>query len=145
MTAPLDVLRESLSNWRKTKHPRFADLAEWSTARALAAEAQRPVVGVGKKKADSESWRAVLGGNDPLDLPRLVRAIGGGTSNEAVERITLLSKLNDPRVVTGLLELLGAPPYRARTAINFFRTAAMVLEESGDPRVRPALEDLAAR
>lgn len=145
MTAPLEALRESLTHWRKTKHPRFADLAEWSTARALAADAPRPLVGAGKKKADVESWRALLKGNDPLDLPRLVKAIGGGTSAEAAERITLLSKLNDPRVTTGLLQLLGAPPYRARTALGFFRAAAKALQDSGDPRVRPALEELAAR
>lgn len=145
MTAPLEVLRESLRHWRKTKHPRFAELAEWSTAKALAGAPPRPVVGAGKKKADAEAWRELLNGKDPLDLPRLVQAIGGGTSTEAVERITLLSKLNDPRVTTGLLQLLAAPPYRARTAIGFFRTAVKALQESGDPRVRPALEELAAR
>jgi uncharacterized protein (TIGR02996 family) len=142
---PLEALREALTAWRKTKHARFADIAQWATARALAAEAPRPAVGMGKKRADSEAWRAVLEKGDTLDVPRLVKAVGGGNSAESTERIALLSKLNDPRVTTGLLELLGAPPYRARTALPFFRAAAKALQDSGDPRVRSALEELAAR
>lgn len=141
---PLEALRESLRAWRKTKHPRFAVLAQWATARALGGE-PRPLVGAGKKRADSEAWRALLDAGDPLDVPRLVAAAGGGTSAESAERIALLSKLDDPRVTQGLLDLLGAPPYRARTALPFFRACAKALHDSGDPRVRPALEALAAR
>lgn len=142
---PLQALREALAGWRKTKHPRFAAIAHWATVRALAGEAVRHPVGMGRKRSDSEAWRAVLEEDDPLDLPRLLKAVGGGASAESVERIALLSKLNDPRVSEGLLELLAKPPYRARTALPFFRACAQALLHSGDPRVRPGLEELAAR
>ena len=118
---PRKALQEALAGWRKTKHARFADVAQWATAQALAAEAPRPLVGAGKKRADSEAWRALLDEGDVLDVPRLVATVGGGTSAESTERIALLSKLDDPRVTQGLLSLLGAPPYRARTALPFFR------------------------
>src|SRR4051812_38081724 len=136
---PLQAVRESLAAWRKVKDARFGDVAQWATARALAAEAPRPLVGVGKKKTDFDAWRALLQQHDVLDVPRLVAAVGGGTSADSTERIALLSKLDDPRVTTGLLQLLGAPPYRARTAFPFFRACVKALQDSGDPRVRPAL------
>mgnify|MGYP001614308041 CR=1 FL=1 len=142
---PLEALREALAGWRKTKHPRFADVAKWATIRALAAEPARPLVGDGGKKADFEAWLALLGEQDPLDLTRLLAVVGRGRSADAIERVVLLSKLNDPRVTDGLLALLSAPPYRARTALPFFRACAKALHDSGDPRVRAALEELAGR
>lgn len=142
---PLQALREAIAGWRKTKHPRFAEVAQWATTRALAAEKPRVQVGMSRKAADAEAWRGVLEEGDVLDLPRLLVGVGGSTSADSAERIVLLSKLNDPRVNFGLLELLGAPPYRARTALPFFRACAKALADSADPRVRPALEELAAR
>ena len=56
---PLEALREALAGWRKTKHPRFAAVAQWATARALAAEAPRPLVGDSGKKADAAAWLAL--------------------------------------------------------------------------------------
>ncbi|MDP3574240.1 MAG: TIGR02996 domain-containing protein [Archangium sp.] len=145
LLTPPQALREAIAGWRKTKHPRFAEVAQWATTRALAAEKPRSPVGMSRKAADAEAWRAVLEEDDVLDLPRLLAGIGGSTSAESADRIMLLSKLNDPRVNSGLIELLAAPPYRARTALPFFRACAKALADSGDPRVRPSLEDLAAR
>lgn len=143
---PLDalgVLHDALGAWRKTRHPRFAALAEWATARALSTP--RPLVGDSGKKADHDAWLTLLAQGDVLDVPRLVATIGGGKSAAAVERLTLLAKRDDPRVVSGLLALLAAPPYRAQTAMPFFRACVKVLAAANDPRVRPALAALADR
>lgn len=142
---PREALKEAIAGWRKTKNPRFAVVADWATARALAAEPPRPLVGKSKKQADVEAWIELLEEGDALDLPRLLGTVGGGTSAIAAERLAMLSKLNDPRVTTGVLALLIAPPYRARTALRFFRACVKVLQDSGDPRVRARLEELAAR
>ena len=141
---PLEALREALAGWRKTKHPRFAAVAQWASARALS-HAPRPLVGAGRKKADLEAWNALLKERDVLDLPRLLEALRKMKSADAAACLVLLSKQHDPRVTDGALALLSDPPWRARTALPFFRTCAKVLLDVGDPRVRPALEDLAGR
>ncbi len=140
---PRAALTEAVQAWRKTKNPRFAALADWATARAL--PEPRPLVGASAKKADVAAWLALLEAGDALDLPRLLAAVPCGKSALAAERVTLLAKLNDPRVISGVLALLEAPPFRAKTALPFFRACATALANSNDPRVRPALEDLARR
>jgi uncharacterized protein (TIGR02996 family) len=142
---PLAALTEALEAWRKTRSPRFAAIAQWATVRALTAQPARPPVGMSGKKADSAAWLAVLEKKDVLDVPRLIVGIGGGLSALATERATLLAKLDDPRVIDGLLALLEAPPYRAGTALGFFRATAKLLADSKDPRVRQALLDLSDR
>jgi hypothetical protein len=61
MAAPdaLDALKEAVKAWRASKHPRFADLAAWATARAL--PEPRPLVGAGGKKTDVAAWLALDG------------------------------------------------------------------------------------
>jgi uncharacterized protein (TIGR02996 family) len=141
----LQVLKTALGGWRRTKHPRWAQLAEWATRRVLAASPERPLIGAGGKKADTEAWFALLDKGDPLDVPRLLTALGAARSPVAAERVQVLARRDDPRVVTGLLVLLGAPPYRARTALNFFRATCAALGASGDVRARDGLRDLGAR
>ncbi len=140
----LDIVRGSVEAWRRTRHPRFAAIAQWATVRALAA-APRPALATGTKRAEVEAWQRAFEERDELDLPRLLAAVGTGRSPLSTERVVLLSTLDDPRVVSGLLGLLEAPPFRAGTAQPFFRACATALAASGDPRVRPALVDLAAR
>ena len=141
---PLKALREALAGWRKTKHPRFAALTQWASTRALSA-APRPLVGAGRKKADREAWGVLLTEKDLLDLPRLFTALRSMKSADAAECVLLLSKQNDPRVVDGVLSLLGDPPWRARGALPFFRACAKVLHDSGDPRARAGMDELASR
>lgn len=141
---PHNALHEAIALWRKTKHPRFAAVATWASTRTLLEAPRAPVAG-GRKKADGEAWVALYEVGDPLDVPRLVASVGSGTSAVAAERVVLLSKVNDPRVISGLVDLLGAPPYRTQTALPFFRACVKALQDSGDPRVRPALEALAGR
>ncbi|MGV3624108.1 MAG: TIGR02996 domain-containing protein [Archangium sp.] len=140
---PVAALELALASWRKTKHPRFAAVADLATMRAL--PQPRPVVGDSGKAVDVKAWNELFAKRDPLDVPRLFEAVGGGKSSTAAERVVLLSKLNDPRVVSGVLALLEAPPYRAQTAMPFFRACVTALVESGDPRVRTALDDLSSR
>jgi hypothetical protein len=76
---PLAALNEALWAWRKTREPRFAAIADWATARALKAGPPRKPVGMSAKKADSAEWLAVLENGDPLDVARLVSAMGVGS------------------------------------------------------------------
>lgn len=140
---PLEILNEALKAWRKTRNPRFAVLAELATKRAL--PEPRPLIGSGAKKADTDAWLKLLDQGDVLDVPRLVEAVGGARSQVAADRLLLLAKLDDPRVGSGVLTTLEKPPYRARTAMPFFRACAKVLGESNDPRAREAMLDLASR
>jgi uncharacterized protein (TIGR02996 family) len=140
-----DVLTQSVAAWRKTKHPRWAQLAEWSAGRLLAQKPERPVVGAGGKKADTEAWNALAERNDPLDFARLAAALPTNRSAVTVERVTTLARRDDPRGVPALLALLEAPPFRARSALDFFRTICATLGATGDVRAREALSDLARR
>lgn len=139
----LDALKDAITAWRKNKDPRFAAIAEWATARAL--PEPRPLVGNSGKKADHDAWLALYAKKDLLDVPRLLATVGASKSALAVERLTLLAKLDDPRVITGIFGWLEKPPYSARTAMPFFKTCAKLIADSGDHRARAGLEDLAGR
>lgn len=139
------VVRESVAAWRKTKHPRIAAVAEWATARALTEAPPRPALPTTTKKSDVEAWQTAFEDREELDLPRLLAAVPTGRSPISTERVKLLATANDPRVVTWVLRTLEAPPFRAGTAQPFFRACCELLVASNDPRVRPALEDLAPR
>lgn len=141
--SPLEALKSAIEGWSQTRHPRFATLADLATRAALTEP--RPPLGASGKAVDLAAWHAVYAKADALDVPRLFAAVGGGKSAVAAERVTLLAKWKDPRVVDGVLALLAAPPYRAQTALPFFRACAAALVASEDPRARPALEDLSAR
>lgn len=141
----LAVLNESLAAWRRTRHPRWGQLADWASARALAEAAERPVVGAGGKKADHAAWTELEAQGHALDLPRLVAALNGPKSPQAAERVAVLALRDDPRLVTLLLKLLEAPPFRAKTALPFFRGVAQALVDSKDVRARDGMRELSAR
>lgn len=145
MSASLQsVLTESLAAWRHTKHPRFAAIARFATAKLLESS-PRPPLPTTSKAADVAAWQHTFEQRDALDVPRLLAAVGTPRSPISTERVTLLATLDDPRIVEGLLALLEAPPFRAGTAQPFFRACAEGLAESGDPRVKAALTELAGR
>lgn len=133
------MLIECIRAWRKTRHPRWAALADWCT------DAQRPVVGAGKKKADLAAWQELEKRQDPHDLPRLFEALKGMASTRAAELLPALSAWNDPRTVTQLLALLEAPPWRAQPALPFFRAAVKLLGDSKDVRARDGMKALGER
>ncbi|MFT3711775.1 MAG: TIGR02996 domain-containing protein [Archangium sp.] len=141
---PLDALNEAIKAWRKSKHARFSQIAEWATAKALTEP--RPIVGASGKKADVAAWLTLYDKGDVLDVPRLLAAASTcGKSAIAADRLTLLAKRNDPRVVTGIFGILEKPPWSARTAMPFFRTCASLLAASGELGVRERLLDLSTR
>lgn len=141
----LAVLKESLAAWRKTRHPRWGQLADWASARALAASPERPVVGASGKKADHEAWTKLEADGHALDLPRLVASLNGPKSPAAAERVAVLALRDDPRLVTLLMKVLEAPPFRAKTALPFFRAVCQALVDSRDVRAREAMRELSGR
>lgn len=145
MTQDEADLTVAIDAWRATRDPRFARVAEWASAR-LESRAPRAVVGAGGKASDAQAFREVEARHDPLDLPWLFAAfVAAVRSPEAQARIELLAQRDDPRFVSAALKLLAAPPYRAKTALGFFRTCVKALVDSGDPRAKAALEDLGRR
>ncbi|MBL8952913.1 MAG: TIGR02996 domain-containing protein [Myxococcaceae bacterium] len=133
------MLIECVRAWRKTRHPRWAALADWCT------DHDRPLVGAGKKKSDREAWHALEQRQDPHDLPRLYAALRGMASTHVVELLPVLARWNDPRSVTQLLGLLEKPQWSARTALPFFRAAARELAASRDVRARDGMLSLGDR
>lgn len=141
----MSELDSAIRAWRKTKHPRFAVIADLASARALTAR-PRAELPTTARAADVSAWNDIFTAGDPLDVPRLMTALAAGKNSViAVDRLRLLAERNDPRVISGVLALLESPPYRARTAMPFFRTCIELLRSSGDPRVKPAFESLSAR
>lgn len=139
------ALREALTRHQATKHPRWAELADWASARLEQAQ-PRPALDGSAKKAAAERWFAVEKEADPLDVPRLFAALHGGVrSPTATERVKLLAHRKDPRIVSGLLAVLENPPFRAGTALPFFRACLDTLVASKDVRAKAGLESLAGR
>jgi hypothetical protein len=134
-----DLLTEAVKAWQRTRHPRWAALAE----AAVKAEPARELVGAGKKKADAAAWDALQEEGDALDLPRLVTALKSTTAAEAATRVKVLGKRNDPRLFTLLLGVLEAPPWRANVFKEFVTACLEVLEATKDVRVREAWLELA--
>lgn len=145
MADDLKVLREATQRHQKTKHPRWARLSEWASAR-LGANEDRPLVGAGGKNADTEAWLELEAKHDPLDLPRLFAAIVPAVkSGPALERVKRLAAWKDSRVVTGLLSLLEKPGRSATTTLPFFKGCIEALKSSGDVRARDGLASLSGR
>ncbi len=141
----LALLNEANERHAATRHPRWARIAEWASKRLDAAE-PRPVKGAGGKKADEEAWQAVDAEKDPRDVPRLFAAIVKAVkSGVAAERITSLGKRKDARIVSGILAVLENPPWRAGTALPFFRACVAQLVASKDARAFEGLSSLSKR
>lgn len=145
MADDLKVLREAVERQQKTKHPRWARLAQWASARLEASE-PRALVGAGGKAADTAAWLALEEKHELLDLPRLFAAIVPAVkSGPAAERVKLLAQWKDPRVVTGVLALLEKPGRSATTTLPFFKACIEALKNSGDVRARDGLTSLSTR
>ena len=139
------VLNEAIKRYQKTKHPRWAQLAEWASNR-LEAASPRQVIGGSGKAVDTAGWFALELKNDVLDVPRLFAAfVKGVKSATGAERVQLLAKRNDPRVISGLLRVLEDPPWRAGTALPFFKACLEALVASKDVRAKSGLESLSTR
>ncbi|MDP1919566.1 MAG: TIGR02996 domain-containing protein [Myxococcales bacterium] len=145
MSNDLQLLTEAIERYRKTTHPRWAQLAEWASNR-LETATPRHVIGSSGKAVDTRGWFELEAKNDVLDVPRLLAAfVKGVKSAIGAERVTLLGKRKDPRVVSGLLRVLENPPWRAGTALPFFKACLEVLVASKDVRAKMGLESLSTR
>lgn len=129
----MSTLEHAIAAWRQTKHPRFALVAKWALERALEERPRAALV--------DETWNAVFGANDPLDVPRLIDALASSRSVTAtVERVKQLQARSDPNVVTGIIGLLEALPEALRATASVFRACVRLLEHSKDSRARAGLE-----
>lgn len=145
MSDDLRILTEAIERYRKTTHPRWAQLAEWASDR-LEAASPRHVIGASAKNVDTEGWFELEAKHDVLDVPRLLAAfVKGVKSATGAERVMRLGKRKDPRVVSGLLRVLENPPWRAGTALPFFKACLEVLVASKDVRAKTGLESLSTR
>jgi len=137
---PAKALDASIAGWRKTRNPRWALLAD-----VAAAEALRLAPRDAASLKDEKAWRALEKKNDPLDLARLFVGIREQRAGPAAEHVKILSRRDDPRVVMELLAILRAPPWRSLVYRSFVSAALDAFTRAKDPRVKPALEDLAPR
>ncbi|MBM4783309.1 MAG: TIGR02996 domain-containing protein [Archangiaceae bacterium] len=145
MAQEKDLLSEATAAWRVTRHPRWAAIASAAAKAELSKHPERPIVGAGKKKADTDAWHELAEENDPLDLARLFAALRTTTAEEATHRVKLLWRRNDPRIVDELLAVLEAPPWRANVFKKFVTQALEIFVDANDVRARDAMVDLAPR
>lgn len=144
-TEPQGALGEALAQWRRTRHPRWADHVSRLAREALAEEAPRPIVGAGRTKADDAAWDELEARRDPLDLGRLFAALRATSAATASARLTRLAQREDPRLVEELLALLADPPWRANLFKPFVTAATDQIVSWGDVRALPVLEELGPR
>jgi uncharacterized protein (TIGR02996 family) len=113
--------------WRRTRHPRFAELAE----RISKEQGQRAPIG-------RNQWNAIEARNDWRDLPRLMDAMFELDAASAAERLITLARWDDPRLVTRLIQSLESPPHPQR-ALPFWRAFTEAIWQSQDPRAKEAM------
>lgn len=135
------TLDQALAGWRKTRHPRWAAAVELLAKQ----EPERPIVGAGRKKADTAAWSALAKKADVRDLPRLFAATLTTNAEEATDRLKVLAKLDDPRLTTLILAAFEAPPWRANVFKGFVTQALAIIVKARDVRARDVLADLAPR
>ena len=145
MAKEKNLLSEATAAWRISRDPRWAAIATAAAKVELAKHPERPVVGAGKKQADTDAWHELAEENDPLDLARLFAALRTTTAEEATHRVKVLWKRNDPRVIDELLAVLEAPPWRANVFKKFVLAVIEVFADAADVRARDAMADLAPR
>ena len=133
--------QQAIEGWRRTRSPRYAAIVDALSAR----EAERPIVGASRRKADAEAWDALEAKGDPADLPRLIAAVGGTQSPAAIGRIERLVRRDDPRLVTGLLGMIEKPPYTGGSSKKFWQTVIATLAASNDVRAHDAMLALSKR
>jgi uncharacterized protein (TIGR02996 family) len=139
--APKAQFESVVDAWRRTRHPKFAALAEALSSQ----EPERPALGATGKKVDVEKWIEIERANDWRDLPRLMATLGAGNSPIAGDRVTLLARRDDPRLIPVLLHLLENPPFTAGSSRRFWMTLISTLTISRDVRARHGMADLAKR
>lgn len=132
---------EVAAAWRRTRHARFR-----AVAGALSAlEPPRPPLGGSNKKADVQEWLDVERANDPQDTPRLLASMTKSNSLIATERVALIARRDDPRVITALLEVCETAPYTASSTRHFWQAAVRALGASNDAGAGAKMVEIAKR
>lgn len=124
-----------LEAWTSTRGPRLSALI-----RAVQVP-ERPALAEGTSRKVDSAWHALAAKGDPLDVPRLVAGLLGGTANQGIDRLAALA--DDPRLTSGLIALLEAPPKTSNGSMPFWRAVFARLVELGEPGAADALVRLA--
>lgn len=132
---PRAALEPVLEAWRLQRLPRLAMAAERLSAR----------LGDVAQVIDQAQWLKLAEAREPFALPGLLATLSQPSFRQAEERAERLIRWEDPRIASSLLAMLAAPRYRSSGAQWFYERVFKALAAQHDPRVPPALRDLAAR
>ncbi len=139
------ALFELLRAW-VPHEPRITRLIE---ALSKVAEGRRPLAALGAtgRAADLAAWRAVESARNVVDLPRLLRALGGGTPKHVHDKLTRLAEWRDPRLGSALLRFLEDPKagIGPRARASWLPLAFELMVELGDEHTAAAAGSLAER
>ena len=129
------ALAQLLAAWRRTRHPRVAELV----GKLGAQVARGRVLPKAKRKGGGDAaWLALAAGSDPGDVDVLLATIGE-VDRPGDRFAALLARGPDPRVATAIVKVLAAT-YHGRFAP--WRPLFVGLATAGDPRVRDRLAEI---
>ncbi len=134
------ALGHALAAWRDHPSERMAAVVERISDLA---EAPRPKVPGDTAKARLANALALLAAGDPVDVPRVMRALVDVKLSEALALATALGELpRDPRYLRQMIALLLAQPWGMSTSRALWRVLFANLVAHADPRSRAQLDAL---
>ncbi len=133
---PEAALPSLLDAWRGCRLPRVAALVE-----RCSATAEKPRGPVEGKTAKARAARCLelLAAADPVDLPRVLRALRTLPFGEAAKIVDAIAAPQDPRVLPEVLALLQDPPWVSSSSHKFWRGILKLLVAQHDPRAPQAI------
>lgn len=118
------ALTALLAAWRKSRAPRIAGLVDRLSPQG--------------KPVPRDGWERIAEQGSPLDLPRLLPALGSGSPSETLAQLEALRRRfgEDPRLAMALARLVTRPPepLLRRAGNRTWQLAFNLLVESSDPR-----------
>lgn len=128
--------------WRARRSARIGALCD----KASKLVKRRPLATSPIKKAN-ERWHEIAADRDPLDLARLIAALGTGAVTAARKRIDVLATFpDDPRLAPALATFLAVAPYfESATATELIARAKEIILRGADERVLAVLAPYADR
>jgi len=134
---PREALVHLLELWRTAPSPELATAVRAVSERV----ASDPAPLRGRSDEANARWTQLAKQPDITDVPALLATLADVPVAEASRRIALVAPWPaDPRVDSGLLELLDRLPFQANTTRPFWRSVFDRLRTTRDPTVRSALE-----
>lgn len=142
---PDDAIALLVEEWRRTRAPALADaldaLSRWVRVRARGRGIEAKTAAARARQFD-----ALAAGGHAADLEFLLDGIGNEKIEEARRRVEALRAFApDPRLSRGLLELVGALPWSARSTMPFWTLVADVIAACADPRADETIAGVRAR